>query len=44
MEHVEDRSEQLPAPERVPAAEKRPYEAPKVESVRLSQDAAESLT
>jgi hypothetical protein len=42
MEHVED-----PRPESTPlqsASEKRPYEAPKVEAVRLSEEAAESLT
>lgn len=33
---------QLGQPERAP--EKRPYETPKVESVRLSKEAAESLT
>jgi hypothetical protein len=33
-----------PQPAADTASEKRPYEAPKVEAVRLSREAAESLT
>jgi hypothetical protein len=36
------RNEQEPAP--APTPEKRPYQAPKVEAVRLTKEAAESLT
>lgn len=41
MEHVED---VRPEPDTNPSTEKRPYEAPKVEAVHLSEEAAESLT
>jgi hypothetical protein len=40
-------SNQVRTPEHAPIAEpqqKRPYEPPKVESIRLSPDAAEALT
>jgi hypothetical protein len=40
----QDEVELDPEPEAAPASEKRPYETPKVESVRLSKEAAESLT
>lgn len=43
---MEHKDEQGPTPEAQtpPATEKRPYEAPRVESVQLSKEAAESLT
>jgi hypothetical protein len=42
---MEHKDEQGLTPEvEGPAPEKRPYEAPRVESVRLSKEAAESLT
>ncbi|HEX6886288.1 MAG TPA: hypothetical protein VF530_23135 [Planctomycetota bacterium] len=41
MEHLDDPK---PAPASPATDDKRPYEAPKVESVRLTQEAAESLT
>ena len=40
----QDESELDPQQETKPVSEKRPYETPKVESVRLSKEAAESLT
>jgi len=40
----QDEPELDPRPEMEPVSEKRPYETPKVESVRLSKEAAESLT
>jgi hypothetical protein len=43
MERQEERLNAQEA-EAQPVSEKRPYEAPKVESVRLSKEAAESLT
>lgn len=45
MEHKDER-ELTPETHEVegPVPEKRPYEAPRVESVRLSKEAAESLT
>jgi hypothetical protein len=43
MEHKDDQG-LAPEAETPPTPEKRPYEAPRVESVRLSKEAAESLT
>jgi hypothetical protein len=40
----QDERELDPRPEAEPVSEKRPYETPRVESVRLSKEAAESLT
>ena len=40
----QDERELAPEGQPSPAPEKRPYETPKVESVQLSKEAAESLT
>lgn len=40
----QDERELGPEGQPSPVPEKRPYETPKVESVRLSKEAAESLT
>ncbi len=40
----QDERELAPEGQLQPVPEKRPYETPKVESVRLSKEAAESLT
>ena len=40
----QDERELAPESETLPVADKRPYETPKVESVRLSKEAAEALT
>ena len=43
MEHQDER-ELDPKPEDQPVSAKRPYQTPKVQSVRISKEAAESLT
>ena len=43
MEHTEPREPEV-RPDAQPVAEKRAYEPPRVESVRLSPEAAEALT
>ena len=43
MAHQDER-ELEPTPDAQPVSANRPYETPKVESVRLSKEAAESLT
>jgi hypothetical protein len=43
MQRQDDDQRELES-EPQPKSDKRPYEAPKVEAVRLSEEAAESLT
>lgn len=44
MDKRQDSSQEAPANEPVQHAKKQPYEAPQVQSVKLTDEAAESLT